>query len=91
VHRWGIDIQEGIFDMLQLLIDLIATRLRYEPVPVDLLHVLAMVYSDCLFVDSDYLIYYKCCPQKAKAVMVHTVRLLSFIIWRHVCCKLAHV
>jgi len=45
VHRWGIDIQEGIFDMLQLLIDLIATRLHYEPVPVDLLHVLAMVYS----------------------------------------------
>lgn len=46
VHRWGIDIQEGIFDMLQLLIDLIATRLRYEPVPVDLLHVLAMVRGD---------------------------------------------
>jgi len=32
--------------MLQLLIDLIATRLRYEPVPVDLLHVLSMVYCD---------------------------------------------
>jgi len=44
VHRWGIDIQEGIFDMLQLLIDLIATRLRYEPVPVDLLHVLSVVH-----------------------------------------------
>ena len=29
--------------MLQLLVDLIAIRLRYEPVPVDLLHVLAMV------------------------------------------------
>ena len=51
VHRWGIDIQEGIFDMLQLLIDLIATRLRYEPVPADLLHVLAMVRSNHLFID----------------------------------------
>ena len=50
VHRWGIDIQEGIFDMLQLLIDLIATRLRYEPVPVDLLHVLAMVLNEHLLV-----------------------------------------
>lgn len=49
VHRWGIDIQEGIFDMLQLLIDLIATRLRCEPVPVDLLHVLAMVHDQCNF------------------------------------------
>jgi len=36
--------------MLQLLIDLIAARLRYEPVPVELLNVLAMVCSDCLFV-----------------------------------------
>jgi len=49
VHRWGIDIQEGIFDMLQLLIDLIATRLRYEPVPVDLLHVLAMVHNEYVY------------------------------------------
>jgi len=56
VHRWGIDIQEGIFDMLQLLIDLIATRLRYEPVPVDMLHVLSMVCSDCLFIMSDCII-----------------------------------
>jgi len=58
VHRWGIDIQEGIFDMLQLLIDLIATRLRYEPVPIDLLHVLAMVhlYNNHLLkvIDSSY-------------------------------------
>ena len=43
VHRWGTDIQEGIYTMLQLLVDLVATRLQHQPVPVGLLGVLSTV------------------------------------------------
>ena len=43
VHRWGPEIQEGIYNMLQLLIDLVATRIKYSPVPIGLLNVLSLV------------------------------------------------
>ena len=43
VHRWGREIQDGIYDMLQLLIDLVATRVQHLPVPIDLLEILALV------------------------------------------------
>ena len=43
VRRWGPEIQEGIYDMLQLFVELTAVRLRYEPVHCGLLHILAMV------------------------------------------------
>ena len=43
VHRWGSEIQEGVYTMLQLLVDLVAARLHHNPVPLCLLDVLAMV------------------------------------------------
>lgn len=43
VHRWGTDIQEGVYTMLQLLVDLVAARLLHKPVPIGLLNVLSMV------------------------------------------------
>ncbi|ELT87806.1 hypothetical protein CAPTEDRAFT_215537 [Capitella teleta] len=45
VLRWGREIQEGIYDMLQLLIDLVAIRLRHEPIPVELLGVIALTFT----------------------------------------------
>ncbi|XP_022101626.1 ubiquitin carboxyl-terminal hydrolase 24-like isoform X2 [Acanthaster planci] len=45
VHRWGAEIQEGIYNMLQLTVDLVAARLKHKPVPVDLLGVLTMVLN----------------------------------------------
>ncbi|CAH1774066.1 unnamed protein product [Owenia fusiformis] len=45
VHRWGSEIQDGIYNMCQLFVDLAATRLVYEPVPINLLEVLAMALN----------------------------------------------
>ncbi|XP_077980970.1 ubiquitin carboxyl-terminal hydrolase 24-like [Glandiceps talaboti] len=45
VHRWGSEIQDGIYYMLQLLIDLIATRLKHDPIPVGLLNILGMAFD----------------------------------------------
>lgn len=45
VHRWNGEIQEGIFNMLQLFIDLVATRLQYLPVPINLLDVLQTAFN----------------------------------------------
>ncbi len=42
-HRWQAEIQEGIFNMLELFIDLVVTRLQHDPVPTQLLTILAMV------------------------------------------------
>ena len=43
VHRWNTEIQEGINNMLQLLVDLVAARLLHMPVPISLMEVLVMV------------------------------------------------
>ncbi|XP_041474973.1 ubiquitin carboxyl-terminal hydrolase 24-like isoform X2 [Lytechinus variegatus] len=45
VHRWGAEIHEGIYNMLQLLIELVAVRLKHKPVPLELLEVLAMAFN----------------------------------------------
>ncbi|KAL4237153.1 Ubiquitin carboxyl-terminal hydrolase 24 [Mactra antiquata] len=45
VHRWGTEIQEGIFNMLQLLVDLVAARLQHQPVHQHLLDVLSMAFN----------------------------------------------
>lgn len=45
IQRWQLEIQEGIYDMLQLFIDLILARIKTEPVPVGLLNILATVTS----------------------------------------------
>ena len=43
VHRWNTEIQEGINNMLQLLMDLVAARLKHQPVPQCLMDMLTMV------------------------------------------------
>jgi len=43
VNRWAFDIQEGIYDMVELFVDLMAYRMKHEPIPTDLLQTLAMV------------------------------------------------
>ncbi|XP_076309376.1 ubiquitin carboxyl-terminal hydrolase 24-like isoform X2 [Tachypleus tridentatus] len=46
VRSWGLEIQKGVYDMLLLLVDLVAARLKHEPVPDKLLsYVLAMVFD----------------------------------------------
>ena len=41
--RWNTEIQEGIYTMLEMLVDLVATRLESDPVPVGLLATLSLV------------------------------------------------
>ncbi|XP_046339329.2 ubiquitin carboxyl-terminal hydrolase 24-like isoform X2 [Haliotis rufescens] len=45
VHKWGSEIQEGIFDMLLLLTDLVVARLQHDPVPVGLLEALNLAFN----------------------------------------------
>jgi ubiquitin carboxyl-terminal hydrolase 9/24 len=45
VNNWGVEVQLGVFDMVELLIDLIAARLSYSPVPVQLLETLAILFD----------------------------------------------
>ncbi|EDO44319.1 predicted protein, partial [Nematostella vectensis] len=45
VMRWNPEIHDGIYDMVCLLIDLVATRLKYEPVPYGLLQVLTQAFD----------------------------------------------
>ena len=43
VRRWNSETQEGVYNMLQLFVDLAATRLKYDPVPIKLLTILTQV------------------------------------------------
>ena len=45
VNNWGVEVLLGVFDMVELLIDLIAARLFYSPVPVQLLETLAILFD----------------------------------------------
>lgn len=45
VHRWGQEIHEGIYDMLHLLLNLVASRLKYKPVPFGLLELLTQAFN----------------------------------------------
>ncbi|XP_060555692.1 ubiquitin carboxyl-terminal hydrolase 24-like isoform X1 [Ruditapes philippinarum] len=45
VHRWNTEIQEGINNMLQLLIDLVAARLTHQPVHLHLMDILGMAFN----------------------------------------------
>ena len=45
LNRWPADVQDGIYDMLVLFIDLIVTRLKYDPLPLSMLNLLGMVYT----------------------------------------------
>uniref|UniRef100_A0A3P9KIM4 Ubiquitin carboxyl-terminal hydrolase 24 n=1 Tax=Oryzias latipes TaxID=8090 RepID=A0A3P9KIM4_ORYLA len=42
VHKWGTEIHEGIYNMLMLLVELVAERVKQDPVPVNLMGVLTM-------------------------------------------------
>lgn len=43
MHKWGTEIHEGIYNMLMLLVELVAERVKQDPVPVNLMGVLTMV------------------------------------------------
>ncbi|CAF1334234.1 unnamed protein product [Rotaria sp. Silwood1] len=45
VFSWPREIQYGTFDMIELLIDLVGTRLRHPPVPTTLLNTLAITFD----------------------------------------------
>lgn len=45
VHKWGSEIHEGIYNMLMLLVELAAERIKQDPVPVGLLAVLTMAFN----------------------------------------------
>ncbi|KAL5016318.1 hypothetical protein ScPMuIL_005907 [Solemya velum] len=45
VHRWNTEIQEGILNMLELLVDLVVARLQHLPVPFSLLETLTMAFN----------------------------------------------
>ncbi|XP_076873154.1 ubiquitin carboxyl-terminal hydrolase 24 isoform X4 [Brachyhypopomus gauderio] len=45
VHKWGTEIHEGIYNMLMLLVDLVAERAKQDPIPTGLLGVLTMAFN----------------------------------------------
>uniref|UniRef100_A0A2K6LYN3 Ubiquitin carboxyl-terminal hydrolase 24 n=1 Tax=Rhinopithecus bieti TaxID=61621 RepID=A0A2K6LYN3_RHIBE len=45
VHKWGTEIHEGIYNMLMLLIELVAERIKQDPIPIGLLGVLTMAFN----------------------------------------------
>uniref|UniRef100_A0A8C1XUB1 Ubiquitin specific peptidase 24 n=1 Tax=Cyprinus carpio TaxID=7962 RepID=A0A8C1XUB1_CYPCA len=45
VHKWGTEIHEGIYNMLMLLVDLVAERVKQDPIPIGLLGVLTMAFN----------------------------------------------
>ncbi|MXQ91191.1 hypothetical protein E5288_WYG006786 [Bos mutus] len=45
VHKWGTEIHEGIYNMLMLLIELVAERIKQDPIPTGLLAVLTMAFN----------------------------------------------
>ena len=45
VSDWESTVQNGILNLVELLIDLIAARLSYPPVPIKLLEVLSMLFD----------------------------------------------
>ena len=45
VRKWTTDIHEGVFNMIQLFIDLAAMRLKYQPIPTKILTSLAHAFD----------------------------------------------
>ncbi|KAM8930374.1 ubiquitin carboxyl-terminal hydrolase 24 isoform 2-T2 [Pelodytes ibericus] len=45
VHKWGTEIHEGIYNMLMLLVDLVAERIKQDPIPAGLMGVLTMAFN----------------------------------------------
>uniref|UniRef100_A0A673MZ36 Ubiquitin carboxyl-terminal hydrolase 24 n=1 Tax=Sinocyclocheilus rhinocerous TaxID=307959 RepID=A0A673MZ36_9TELE len=45
VHKWGTEIHEGIYNMLMLLVDLVAERVKQDPIPIGLMGILTMAVN----------------------------------------------
>ena len=45
VRKWTPEIHEGVFNMIQLFIDLAAMRLKYQPVPINILTCLSQAFD----------------------------------------------
>uniref|UniRef100_A0A8B9K721 Ubiquitin carboxyl-terminal hydrolase 24 n=1 Tax=Astyanax mexicanus TaxID=7994 RepID=A0A8B9K721_ASTMX len=45
VHKWGTEIHEGIYNMLMLLVELVAERVKQDPIPIGLMGVLTMAFN----------------------------------------------
>jgi len=45
IYRWASEIQEGIYTMCEMFLDLIVARLTYEPVPFQLMQTLGLVFD----------------------------------------------
>uniref|UniRef100_A0AAR2M4D3 UBA domain-containing protein n=1 Tax=Pygocentrus nattereri TaxID=42514 RepID=A0AAR2M4D3_PYGNA len=45
VHKWGTEIHEGIYNMLMLLVELVAERVKQDPIPIGLMGVLTMAVN----------------------------------------------
>ncbi|XP_015211244.2 ubiquitin carboxyl-terminal hydrolase 24 isoform X3 [Lepisosteus oculatus] len=45
VHKWGTEIHEGIYNMVMLLVDLVAERVKQDPIPIGLMGVLTMAFN----------------------------------------------
>ena len=45
MSSWGPEVQNGVLDMVELLVDLIAARLSYTPIPLQLLETLAILFD----------------------------------------------
>ncbi|CAB1332019.1 unnamed protein product [Coregonus sp. 'balchen'] len=45
VHKWGTEIHEGIYNMLMLLVELVAERVKRDPIPVGLMGVLTIAFN----------------------------------------------
>ena len=53
--RWNAEIQEGIYAMLEMLVDLVTTRLERDPVPCGLLNRLALVSQNNIRIRQHFL------------------------------------
>ncbi|KAM9530104.1 ubiquitin carboxyl-terminal hydrolase 24 isoform 1-T1 [Salvelinus alpinus] len=45
VHKWGTEIHEGIYNMLMLLVELVAERVKRDPIPVGVMGVLTIAFN----------------------------------------------
>ncbi|XP_028817089.1 ubiquitin carboxyl-terminal hydrolase 24 isoform X2 [Denticeps clupeoides] len=45
VHKWGTEIHEGIYNMLMLLVELVAERVKQDPISIGLMSVLTMAFN----------------------------------------------
>lgn len=74
VHKWGTEIHEGIYNMLMLLVELVAERVKQDPVPINLMGVLTMVRA-----------LLKCLSQRCTSTQQHILVYQWLEITRSIC------